>query len=393
MPEDHPRGYNRGEALVNFPLLVQLGTNIPGFSYRQFAMPNGGDLRFADASGTREIPYEINQWNPGGVSTIWVQMPVLSSTNDFIWAYWGNPALQGRPAYSTNGAVWQPSFKTVYHLEQTGFPYLDSTLQYPAASWNRADIHCRPHGAGGAHSRTPQYLRTPGTVNLGGAFTLSAWVKVSSGVNNIQGIWMNGPGGYGVAECAFYVNDYQTGDGSLIFATGNGSVGAQVNTPNGSVSFNQWHLVTAAVDHDGGTAKLYVDGTRKEVRALIRNDCLSHQPGNPWTLGEFTGECLFAFNGLIDEARIASSLSSSNLVWANWMTVASNATFESYSTVTQQPPVLAFGSVGGTTGNFLTWPGSGVGFQLYTTTNLSDSFAVDARHQSGSANFNGQWQN
>ena len=48
-----PSGYNRGEALANFPLLVQLGTNIPGFSYQQFALPNGGDLRFADASGTR----------------------------------------------------------------------------------------------------------------------------------------------------------------------------------------------------------------------------------------------------------------------------------------------------------------------------------------------------
>jgi hypothetical protein len=376
-------GYNRSEALVNFPLLVRLGTNVPGFSYQQFALPNGGDLRFADASGTRELPYEINQWNPGGVSTIWVQMPVLSSANDFIWAYWGNPALAARPAYSTNGSVWQPSFEAVYHLEQTGFPFLDSTLQYPAATGIAPPSVAGLMGQAGSFANS-QYLNA-GAVNLGGTFTLSAWVKVASGVNNIQGIWMNGPGGFGVAECAFYVNDYQTGDGSLIFATGNGTDGAQVNTPNGAVSFNQWHLVTASIDHDGGTAKLYVDGTLQGTGA-IRNDFPTTQNMD---LGKFTSGS-FAFNGLIDEARISSDLSSSNLVWANWMTVASNATFESYSTVTQQPPVLVFDSAGGT-GNFLTWPGSGVGFQLYTTTNLFDS-SVWTIATNQPVLTNGQWQ-
>lgn len=378
-----PSGYNRSEALANFPLLVQLGPNVPGFSYQQFALPNGGDLRFADASGTREIPYEINQWNPGGVSTIWVQMPVLSSTNDFIWAYWGNPALSGPPAYTTNGSVWQPSFEAVYHLEQTGFPFLDSTLQYPAASGIAPPSTTGLMGQAGSFANS-QYLDA-GSVNLGGTFTMSAWVKVASGVNNIQGIWINGPGGFGVAECAFYVNDYQTGDGSLIFATGNGTDGAQVNTPNGSVSFNQWHLVTASVDHDGGVAKLYVDGTLQGTGAT-RNDFPTSQDLH---LGKFTSGS-FAFNGLIDEARISSGLSSSNLVWANWMTVASNATFQSYSTVTQQPPVLAIGSTVGTS-NVLTWPGSGVGFQLYTATNLLDSLGwAPATNQAVFTN--GQWQ-
>ena len=78
-------GYNRPETLNNLPVLVELGTSIPGFSYSQFASASGGDLRFTDAGGTREIPYEINQWNPNGVSSIWVQMPVLYGTNDVSW--------------------------------------------------------------------------------------------------------------------------------------------------------------------------------------------------------------------------------------------------------------------------------------------------------------------
>ncbi|MGH7977508.1 MAG: hypothetical protein ACREC8_12725 [Limisphaerales bacterium] len=54
-------GYNRSEILQDFPALVRLGTNVPGFSYSQVASPTGRDLRFADSSGTVSLPYEINQ--------------------------------------------------------------------------------------------------------------------------------------------------------------------------------------------------------------------------------------------------------------------------------------------------------------------------------------------
>ena len=49
-------GYNRGETLLNFPVLVNLSTNLPGFSYRQFASPTGGDLRFTDSNGVAVDP-------------------------------------------------------------------------------------------------------------------------------------------------------------------------------------------------------------------------------------------------------------------------------------------------------------------------------------------------
>ena len=99
-------GYSRSEALANFPALVTLSTNLPGFDYRQFASRTGGDLRFANASGTIPLAHEIDEWNTNGVSTAWVQLPSLASSNDFIWAYWGNPLATNLPATSTNGAVW-----------------------------------------------------------------------------------------------------------------------------------------------------------------------------------------------------------------------------------------------------------------------------------------------
>ena len=58
-------GYTNSETLSNIPLLVRLdATNVPGFSYSQLAFANGADLRFTDASGTTELAYEIEKWDP-----------------------------------------------------------------------------------------------------------------------------------------------------------------------------------------------------------------------------------------------------------------------------------------------------------------------------------------
>src|SRR4051812_43093567 len=94
------------------------------------------DLRFTDAAGFNLIGHEIDEWNTNGVSSIWVQVPLLAGTNDSVWAYWGNPAGTNLPASSTNGSVWSQDFELVWHLKETGLPFADSTLKHPATSGN-----------------------------------------------------------------------------------------------------------------------------------------------------------------------------------------------------------------------------------------------------------------
>ena len=79
-------GYNGSETLTNFPALVVLGSDtVTGFAYAD--SPDGGaDLRFADSTGTVELPYEIEQWNPSGKSYVWVRVPELVDANTSIWA-------------------------------------------------------------------------------------------------------------------------------------------------------------------------------------------------------------------------------------------------------------------------------------------------------------------
>jgi hypothetical protein len=348
-------GYsNRDETLEDFPVLVQLGTNVSGFSNQEFASPGGADLRFADSSGTVSLPYEIDQWNSTN-STIWVQVPSLSSTNDFIWAYWGNPADTAPADYATNGAVWLPPafqslppYDVVYHLEQTGFPYLDSTLQYPSTNGIAPASVAGIVGQGLSFNKTP-YLDA-GLVNLGNAFTLSAWVNVPASDSSIQTVWGNGDGVAESAECLFYVDDYNTSDGCLILTTGDGGATEhQLKSATGAVSFNQWHLVTAAVDRTDGTANLYVDGNQ-----VTNGAAMTDFPTNTdMDLGQDNGNS-YQFTGLIDEARIYSGIEDSNWIWASYMTVAANSSFESYSAISSS--VVRLGIQMSANNVILTWP-------------------------------------
>lgn len=327
-------GYDRAETLQDFPVLVNLSTNLPGFSYGGFSGLNGSDLRFADSSGTRELPYEINNWDPNGTSAVWVQVPALASTNSFIWAYWGNPSNTTPPAYTTNGAVWLPPafeslppYLVVYHLEQTNFPYLDSTLQHTATTGIAPLPGTGFIGDDGTFANS-QYLDA-GDVNLGNGFTESAWVNMSPSAANIVGIWANGPGGYTSAEESLFINDYNTGDGAVLLGTGDGSTGAQPETATGVVTPGQWHLVTAAINRTAGTVQFYVDGAFQTSGGTVTD----FPTNTDLNLGRFNSGS-FSFQGMMDEARIHGGIDDSNWVWADYMTVQSNAVFSAYSSVT-----------------------------------------------------------
>lgn len=351
-------GYNRSETLAYFPVLVRLGTNLTGFSYGGFASPNGSDLRFADSSGTRELAYEIDQWDDSnGVSSVWVQVPQLSSTN-FIWAYWGNPNNTTPPAYTTNGSVWEPAsflglpgYDVVYHLKESGFPYFDSTTNYPSLNGVAPTPVEGIVGNGEQFNGSGDYLDA-GDVNLGTNFTESAWVKLSP-KSDIQGVWANGGGGFSTPEAVLFINDYQTSDGALLFGTDNN----QPETATGLVTTNQWHLVTAAVDRTTGAIQFYVDGTPEPLSPLGQPGVSTDFPTNTdMNLGRFNAGS-FPLSGIIDEARIHGGIDDSNWVWADYMTVASNSVFSAYSSVTNAitlPIVLTIQNVNGKI--ILTWP-------------------------------------
>jgi hypothetical protein len=340
------RGYTNGATLLEFPALIRLSTNIPGFSYAQFVSPgDGADLRFTGANG-RELPFQIDRWNPAGESQIWVQVPSLASTDDYITAYWGNPADSTMQPSNTNGATWRTlngsnDFLLVYHLGEAGFPFADSTLQYPAISGVAPVSAAGLIGAGSAFNGSSQFLDA-GLVSIGKTFTASAWVNIAPAAMSEQTIWCNKQGGWNTAGFDFYVNSYQTNDGKVYFDTSDG-VGGNVSprTAAQSVSFGQWHLLTGTMDGVNGAVHVYVDGVDRTLNTGVDTAfqatnyvrCGALLTGTPGANGALP------FNGSLDEARIESSVRSLAWVWASWATVADSA-FAVYEPIALAPVTL-----------------------------------------------------
>jgi hypothetical protein len=356
-------GYNRSEALANFPVLVNLSPSLQGFSYRQFASPTGGDLRFTDSNGFLIVPHEIDEWNTNGISRVWVRVPQIASSSDFIWAYWGNPAASAAPDYSTNGSVWSSDHFLVWHLKQSSIPFADSANENPAISGVSPSSTVGLIGLGASFNGASQYLGSQ-SISLGNNFTVSALVKLDTAATNIQTIWANKPGGWNSAGFGLFVNSFDTADKKLCFETGDGVNGLTALTATGAVSFGTWHHVAASVDRAGGVARLYVDGNDATTSGSIISTLNNQAAVN---LGRLTNNTLY-LKGVLDEVRIEAATRSSNWIWASSMTAFANGTFASYSTVTQQPPALRLSS--DSAGLHFSWPGSAMAFTLYYATNL-----------------------
>ncbi len=366
-------GYTRSTALNSFPLLVNLNSNIPGFSYNQFASPVGSDLRFTDASGQILCPYEIDNWNTSGTSSVWVLVPSIASSTNYIVAYWGNPALTNPASFTTNGATWT-NFSTVLHLEETGFPYADGTTLHPATS-GTAPVRTASGKIANAQTfnGSSQYVVPSGAINLGNSFSLSAWVNLDPTASNIQTIWANKPAGATANGIALFVNTFNTTDGKVLLETGNGVNGALATSAAGAVPAGGWHHVFASVDRTAGTATLYVDGANVTSSGNgVRTDFANNSVFN---LGRYTSGS-WNFKGSIDEPRI-EPLRSADWVWATWMNIASNSAFVTPSSVgapavvlgpSLQPPVLQMSL--SADGLLFNWPGQSAQFKLYGTTSL-----------------------
>ncbi|HEY5915466.1 MAG TPA: DUF2341 domain-containing protein [Verrucomicrobiae bacterium] len=355
-------GYDRESALTAFPALVNLSTSLAGFSYQQFASPIGGDLRFTDAGGLLPIPFEIDEWNPSGTSRVWVRVPLLSGTNDLVWAYWGNSTATNLPSSSTNGSVWAADHLLVWHLKQSGLPYADSSGQHPALTGKAPSKTAGVVGSGSYFDGSSTWLNA-GPVSLRDVFTLSAWVKVDATATNIQTVWANKAGGWTSDGCALYLNTYNTADRQLRFETGDGVTGIAATTLPNAVSYGQWHLVSAVVDRSGGTVRLYVDGIDRTVDSATQPGFANQSALN---LGRLTNNALY-FKGVIDEVRIETGARSADWIWANWLTAAGNNVLTAYSAVNPRP-TLSFSA--NQASPEISWPASAGAFALFMATNL-----------------------
>jgi hypothetical protein len=353
--------YNRSETLTNFPVLVILNTNLPGFSYSSFASPTAGDLRFKSADGLADLNYEIETWNPRGNSFVWVQIPRFTN-NVSIIAQWGGTQTTP-PAGTTNGAVWTNGYVGVWHLN--GLTAVDS------AQTNDAVVDGTPTvlgcvGVGATfNNTTSDTIQIPWSsgLNVSNNFEISGWFKIAASdkadYRTLIAKETNNPStdrNWWIATRA---------DGKLWWKSGVSSGTAiDLMSTNKDVCDGVWHHFAAS--HEGSVARLLVDGV--QVASLASPGNASVQSA-PLQFGEELGAGRY-FLGQLDELRVSIVRRSTNWIWASCQTVASNASFGVVGAVTGIS-LVGTNLIGSLLGNSmqLSWPADHTGWRLQAQTN------------------------
>ncbi|MBA4388703.1 MAG: hypothetical protein C0404_12030, partial [Verrucomicrobia bacterium] len=317
-------GYDRSETLTNFPALVVFGTNLAskGFSYGQVLSSNGWDLRFLNSNETQVLNYETDSWATNTNSYVWVQVPILSSSNDSIWAYWGNNNARSAPApYTTNGATWDNGFRMVYHMKEVSGNAGDSTANGFEGTNTGINYASGYIGNAATVGVETAYFRTLPVTNS--ILTASLWYYYADkGSDNTTG-WNTLFCKYGGAYHHLLIKDSDGHVGTYNFNT---------FVDSGVVlSLGNWYHLTAVMN--GTSYRLYRNGDLIMDSTSFDNSAnnmsiMSTYDGNQSSHGQ-------AAKGSMDEVRIESVARSGNWVWAYWQNMASNSVFNSYGTVSQ----------------------------------------------------------
>ncbi|MEM7390726.1 MAG: DUF2341 domain-containing protein [Verrucomicrobiota bacterium] len=298
-------GYDRNEPLTNFPVLVELGSAVPGFTNATFLSPAGDDLRFWNTDQSSLLNHEIESWNPAGTSLVWVQVPLLTS-NLCIWASWGDPAQASVPASSTNGAAWS-SFLSVHHLHDANLAgdLPDSSPSgYDGVNFGSTDA---PGFIGDAQDfdGVDDYIDT-GVGYLSGlsAFTIHLWANTRTFENREGYVGQND-----VVEYGPNANPALWNGGGVL--------------SGGAIPASTWTHIVVTKSPDG--RRFYYNGIQ------VASDATFNTRSSAFTVkigggGIWDASGNFS-DGLLDEIRISSVERSSNWVWATWLNTASNDGF------------------------------------------------------------------
>ncbi|MEM7395631.1 MAG: LamG domain-containing protein, partial [Verrucomicrobiota bacterium] len=314
-------GYDRPETLSNFTALALFH---PGIGYNTFASGAGLDLRIANEDLTALLDYDIEQWDTNGNSIIWIRLPELAGSNATVWAYWGNPA-----ATAHTGTAWDAAFHAVYHFaENTGTTAPDSgpaMADGTLVNMNDADWTAGRFGNGLDFDGIDDGVSTPVDIDQSTAsdgITYEAWVFPRTANGSFERIFDADDGGWDWSLALDAAPRWDVFSGNNQFDSGH------------IADLGAWQYLSAVFDPLRGEIRVFKDGVQRTVNDLNYDtgDALvnigSALPGN-------------AFDGLIDEARIARVSRSTNWVWATWLNMASNDVFNTYGPVERIDPGAA----------------------------------------------------
>ncbi len=295
---------DQATTFTNQPVLVVINSSNIDYSLLK---ANGADMRFVSSDNTTALDFEVETWNSGSTSEIWVRIPSITASVDtgYFYIYFNNSAAVD--AQNKTG-VWS-NYWSVWHLNEdpagSAPQYLDSTSAARNATKVATPTRVKgPIGyAAGLNAGTDAIdVNADLSAALGASSTFSAWVRTTQTGNNTM--WQ-APGITGVEESGG-ANDIFFGwldaSGYIGVTAGNGA-----NAKSGFIVNNgAWRHVTINRASGSGAVRFFING-------VFQNSATS-ETGNKTTyfdlLGEIgdTGGTPVNYDGDLDEVRIYNSV-------------------------------------------------------------------------------------
>jgi hypothetical protein len=290
--------------LDDFPALVVLDTK--RFNYGA-AGQKGEDLRFVDSDHSTVLSHEIESWQAGKTSHIWVRVPRIDklSSTDHIWLYHDNPAA---PDGQQAAAVWSSAHVGVWHL--------DSNCNDSTSNANHATNHGAKNSDGKAAGAQAfsgaQYLELPKTSSLKlEAFTVTLWFRSSQTWDAAD--WPGSATLITRATAGWCSHDWtiftgrestESGDAGRVIAANGACTGTgwEPRLSSGTGRNDDKYHQVALVRTQAGMNRLYLDGVEADT---LQDDGSSVAADRPIQIGgeqhHANGSYLI---GVIDEVRM-----------------------------------------------------------------------------------------
>ena len=317
--------YMPGEPLSDFPALVRLGTSISGFDYADFKLTDGGDLRFLDADGN-VLSHEIDTWNPGGMSLVWVRIPTLENDARIRCCYGcAQPVAAPSP-----DSVWT-KYIAVIHGGGGITNAVGNEVLATAGSTNVTAEAGAGKVGGGIHKSSYNSIglnvtKPSDRLADAGKFSVSGWFKRSgNGGSNGNGTFILGASRHGWDKGTGYL--WLQEQGKYISVAANSS--HQWSSGSYTLPKDDWGHVAFSYE-SGVSLKSYFNGATDQTKS---------SPGNltstaaTWTFGSYQNTASNdSFAGDMDELRIYDGVVGAAWIAAEYAAVA-DGSFLSYGKV------------------------------------------------------------
>jgi|GEM_PF-685645 len=290
--------------LTDFPIYVDLNNLGPHFFSN--VRSDGGDIRVTAADGTTELPREVVSISTGSnAGELHFEAPTVSaSANTTFYIYYGASDEVEHQASSTYGTqqVWSANYVGVYHLDETGSSYSDSTGINADGVGEVNDPSATAGQLGGAEDFVAN-----GRIDLGnsmnaslisaGEYYVSSWVNLDTSAADQSPVSQyEGPGDF-----LLWADTGGTGTG---FCHYNGSYMPSDCQDLNNQSVGSWQYLAAY--HDGTNGGIYLDGAETGLGPTATT--FGIDPALRFAIGATDGDDIDRyFNGQIDEVRISNA--------------------------------------------------------------------------------------